>query len=68
MVRAQKGEQGFFARGFTIGVKGRVRSGVRRTSLRGELSCSLSLSPSLTQVLPHPLHPLPAQGSEDPGR
>lgn len=22
MVRAQKGEQGFFARGFTIGVKG----------------------------------------------
>ena len=34
----------------------------------GEFSCSLSRSSLLTQVLPHPLHPLPAQGSEDPGR
>ena len=34
----------------------------------GESGCTLSCSSPLTQVLPHPLHPLPAQGSEDPGR
>lgn len=57
--------------GVGIEVKGRVRLGeigAWQGRVVGELGCNLSLSSPLAQVLSHPLHPLPAQGSENPGR